>query len=115
MMMYERRIESSMYKTMNELKKLQKARKAEEARAAKEQSAEESPPARRGKGDLKKQTQFASERIGAKLSVIKAYDDTTPAETGENKANQSQFEGSPDRAGRRKGARQALGGSEVAG
>ncbi len=58
MLLYERRIESSMYKTLNELKKLQAARKAEQARAAKRQSAQESPPARRHKGDLKKQSQY---------------------------------------------------------
>ncbi len=91
MMMYERRIESSMYRTMNELMKLQKARKTEQARAAERQSAQESPPARRHKGDLKKQSQFASERVGAKISVIKAYDDCTSAGAEENKANQSQF------------------------
>ncbi len=56
MMMYERRIESSMYRTMNELNKLQKARKTEQDRAARQQSAEECPPALSHKGDLKKQS-----------------------------------------------------------
>ena len=38
MLLYERRIENSMYKALNELKKLQAARKAERARAAERQS-----------------------------------------------------------------------------
>jgi hypothetical protein len=54
MLMYERRIESSFYKATKELNRLQSARKAEQSRAAKQQSAQESPPARRHKGDLKK-------------------------------------------------------------
>ncbi len=115
LLLYERRIENSMYKTMNELKKLQAARKAEEAHAAEQQSAGECPPPQRPKGDLKKQTQFASNRIGAKLPVIKAYDDCMPAETGENKANQSQFTDGPEGAGGRKVCREVLPGSEVAG
>ena len=92
LLLYERRIENSMYKTMNELKKLQDARKAEEARAIAEHPAADKRRRRADDGELKKQSQFASERTGAKLSVIKAYDDSMPAETAENKANQSQFQ-----------------------
>ena len=89
MMLYERRIESSMYRTLNEFKKLQAARKAEQARAAERQSAEESPPARRHKGDLKKQTQFAPARMGATSYARKDYDDKPRPGVAENKANQS--------------------------
>ncbi len=67
MMMYERRIESSMYKTLNELNKLQAARKAEQARVAERQSAQEIPPPRRHKGDLKKQSQFAPALVAQSL------------------------------------------------
>ncbi len=101
MMMYERRIESSMYKTMNELKKLQAARKAEQARAAERQSAQESPPARRHKGDLKKQSQYAAASMGAKSSMKGDYDKKHRCRTRGNKAKQTQFQGvtSPMRAG----------------
>ena len=54
LLLYERRIENSMHKTMKELRKLQAARKAEQACAGKEQSAQESPPAKRHSSDLKK-------------------------------------------------------------
>ncbi len=67
-MLYERRIESSMYKTMNELKKLQDARKAEQARAER-QSAQESPTARRHKSDLKK-NKANLRRIGLAQSFL---------------------------------------------
>ena len=60
MMLYERRIENSMYETMHELEKLQEARKAEH------QSAEEKPPAARHRSNLKKQSQFSAELMGTK-------------------------------------------------
>ena len=92
MLLYERRIESSMYRALHELEKLQAARKkAERAEAAERQSAEESPPARRDKGDLKKQSQFASALMDTKPCVRKDYDDKLPVGVRENKANQSQF------------------------
>ena len=96
LLLYERRIENSMHKTMKELSKLQSARKAEQARAGKEQSAQEIPPAKRHSSDLKKQSQFAPGRMGATSVDNKTYDDNSPAGATENKANQSQFR---DRAG----------------
>ena len=90
MLMYERRIESSMYKTMNELEKLQAARRAERARAAERQSAEENPPARRHKGGLKKQSQFAPALMGTTSYARKDYDDKPRSGAAENKAKQSQ-------------------------
>ncbi len=93
MMLYERRIESSLYRTLNELKKLQTARKAEQARTAKRQSAQESPPARRRKGDLKKQSQFAPALAGTKSYEIKDYDEKSLPDSAANKPNQSQFQG----------------------
>ncbi len=91
LLLYERRIENSMHKTMKELRKLQAARKAEQARAGKEQSAQESPPARRRKGDLKKQTQFAAALIGSKADGEKGYDDNPCPGAAEDKANQTQL------------------------
>ncbi|MHC4165606.1 MAG: hypothetical protein ACYSWQ_01470 [Planctomycetota bacterium] len=130
MMLYERRIENSMYKTMHELERLQKARKDEQARAAPcrgrlarasrghlahdlgqhsesngraagHQSPEESPPARRQKSDLKKQSQFAQALMVTKSCERKGYDNEPPAEASENKADQSQFRnpGSVNHAG----------------
>ncbi len=120
MLLYERRIENSMYKTMGELKKLQKMRKAEQAgpascrgrlaRAsrgclardlgphsetdadgAERQSPPEAPPARKHGSDLKKQTQFGPAQMGTMSCVRKDYGDRTPACVAENKANRSQF------------------------
>ncbi len=57
----------------------------------KEQSAQESPPAKRHSSELKKQSQSAPDQIDVKSAGKKDYDNTAPAGTGENKANQSQF------------------------
>jgi hypothetical protein len=100
MMLYERRIENSMYKTMRELERLQKARKDEQSRTVEQQSAQESPPARRQRsdplrgepirGELKKQSQSAPALMGTKSCAEKDYDDRSTAGRCENKANQSQ-------------------------
>ncbi len=90
LLLYERRIENSMHKTMKELGKLQAARKAEQACAGKEQSAQESPPAKRHSSELKKQSQFAPALMGPKAYARKGYDDKSQQEVAENKAKQSQ-------------------------
>ncbi|MHC4570323.1 MAG: hypothetical protein ACYTE3_31795 [Planctomycetota bacterium] len=129
MMLYERRIENSMYKTMRELERLQESRKAGQARpascrgrlarasrghpahdsrqnseantgTAEHQSAEESPPARRHRSDLKKQSQFAPALMGTNSCVGKDYDNVTPAVVGENKAKRSQSQ-EPTASGQR--------------
>ena len=92
MLLYERRIENSMYKAINELKKLQKARIAEQTRAAAEQPGQESPPAQRHGSDLKKQTQFAPALMGTSAFMLRDYDDESASGRAENKANQSQFQ-----------------------
>ncbi len=95
LLLYERRIENSMYKTMKELGKLQAARKAEQAEqacAGKEQSAQESPPAKRHSSGLKKQSQFAPALMGTKSCLSKDYDDAPPSGMRGNKAKQSQFQ-----------------------
>ena len=93
MLMYERRIESSMYRAMRELKKLQEARKAEQSRAVREQSAQESPPARRHKSDLKKRSQLTPELMGTMPCAARDYGNQPPAAAAEIKANQSQLPG----------------------
>ena len=90
LLMYERRIESSMFRTMRELKKLQKERRDEQARIDKEQSAQESPPPRPRRVNLKKQSQFAPELMGTKTCATGVYGDIPPAARVENKANRSQ-------------------------
>jgi len=89
LLMYERRIESSMFRTIKEFERLQKIRKGKEALATKEQSAQQSPPARRNKVNLKKQSQFAAELMGTMSCGTRGYGDTPPAATEVNKANQS--------------------------
>ena len=92
MLLYERRIENSMYKTMGELKKLQKMRKAEQARAAAEQPGQESPPDQRHRIDLKKQSQLSPALMGTNHSTGKAYSDEPSVGASGNKANQSHFQ-----------------------
>ncbi len=91
LLLYERRIENSMYKTMNELKKLQAARKAEEAAAIAEQPAADKRRHRADDGNLKKQSQFTPALMGATPCIGKDYDDKAPGLVAGNKANQSQF------------------------
>ena len=87
LMLYEQRIENSMLRTMHELKKLQIMRRIEDEAVAEQQVAQESPPAHRRRGDLKKQTQFASALMGTKSYTRKDYDDTSRCGITENKAN----------------------------
>jgi hypothetical protein len=91
MMMYERRIESSMIRTMNQLKKLQIMRRIEQGAIVEEQSARQMSPAANHRGDLKKQSQFNPSLTGTMSSAIKDYGNKILAGVGENKANQSQF------------------------
>ena len=92
LMLYERRMENSLHKTIRLLKKLQLMRAIEQADAAEQQSAQESPPARRHgsnppRGKLKKQSQFAAELMGTRSCTGEDYDDKTLAGMRENKAN----------------------------
>ena len=96
MLLYEQRIENSMYKTMGELKKLQKMRKAEQAYAIEEQSDAESPPAQRRRIGLKKQSQFAPALTDTKPYIGNDYNDTLSVGASGNKANQA----CPERSGR---------------
>ena len=87
LLLYERRIENSMYKTMKELGKLQAARKAEEAGAIAEQPAADKRRHRADDGELKKQSQFAGAKSSVRAFAAKDYDDKPSAAVHENKAN----------------------------
>jgi len=100
LMLYERRMENSMHKTIRLLKKLQLMRIIEQADVAEQQSAQESPPAQRRRSDLKKQSQFAPALMGTNSCVRKDYDDAPPAVVSENKAKQSQSQ-EPTASGQR--------------
>jgi hypothetical protein len=110
--MYERRIETSMLRTLKELESRQMMRELKEREAAKEQFAPEGGPSPGEKVDLKKQSQFAPAETGAKSCVLREYENTPRCGERASKAKESQFQGppSPGRAGRK-----VLCGSEAAG
>ncbi len=95
MMMYERRIESSLYKTMNKLKQLQVMRRIEDEGVAEQQSAAQSRSAAEQRSDLKKQSQFAPAIMGVNFFAQNGYDNKSRPDSAQNKANQSQFRGNP--------------------
>ena len=107
MLMYERRIESSMIKIMKELKRfqvmrrieLQDAEKIEPSTSLRDEDATRSnPPSLRDEaatpkteklGDLKKQSQFAVVQLGAKSYIKRDYGNIPAGGCDENKANQA--------------------------
>jgi hypothetical protein len=95
MMMYERRIENSMYKALSELRRLQKMRKAGQTRAGWRQSPEKSPQVRRHKTVLKKQSQFAPTHRNVNSFPKGDCDDGLSRKPARNEANQSEREGRP--------------------
>ncbi len=109
MMMYERRIESSMFKTMNKLKQLQIMRRIEDEGVAEQRAATQMSPAADHEGGLKKQTQFAPTIMGARAFMKKDYENNSRTEVGGNKANQSQFHKLAGRAGGESGCEVRLG------
>jgi len=114
MMLYERRIENSMIKMMNELKRREIMRRIEyqdgdeqhldaqtipkacgfeaatrsNSTSLRDEAATRCPAEK--KGDLKKQTQFASEQIVTKSYLKGDYGNIPAGGAEENKANQSQ-------------------------
>jgi hypothetical protein len=90
--MHERRIESSMLRTMRQLKKLQTIRRIERDDAA-ERSAGNIPMALNAIADFAKQSQCAPGRTGAKPLTERDYDDIAAADTVGNKANLSEIPG----------------------
>ena len=117
MLLYERRIESSLNRAMKELKRFQTIRRIEYQEAIKQQSTpnealakcgtdlkpvENTPGAcpepaegmampRENHGDLKKQTQFAAVELHGSLYAEEDYSDISADETDENKAKRSQI------------------------
>ena len=92
--MHERRIESSMYKTIHKLKKLQIMRRIEYEDAAERRVAEASG-AQDQNSDFVKQSQFVPGRMDASGVAIKDYVATPGPEAARNKPNQSQFRDNP--------------------
>ncbi|MHC4426622.1 MAG: hypothetical protein ACYSYV_11060 [Planctomycetota bacterium] len=97
---YERRIESSMYRTLGELERRQAIREFKEREICGEQPAQAIPKACGFEAatrtidqmaDLKKQSQFAPAQIDAKSCVLRAYENTPRREPRASKAKQSQF------------------------
>jgi len=96
MMIYEKRIESSLHKTMDELKKYQIMRQVEQQYV--EQQFESSPSLRdeaatrsaEKKVDLKKQSQFVPAMMVVTPLAKGNYRNTPACRIEENKANQSQ-------------------------
>jgi hypothetical protein len=108
MLLYERRIESSLNRAMKELKRFQTIRRiewqssgllTENATQRRNKSFYKDPfmaeaPTRfssaEDHGDLKKQSQFAMADIAASLYSEEGYDDISAGSVGENKAKRSQ-------------------------
>jgi hypothetical protein len=106
MMIYEKRIESSMSKTMNELKKYQIMRQVEQQYVEQELKPDQTihipindnrdvaatrcAPAEKN-GNLKKQTQFVPGQNDTMPLMKRDYDNKPACVAEENKANQSQF------------------------
>ena len=84
LLMYERRIENSMLKIMNELRRLRIIRELEEANAT-----EENPGV--SGVDLNKQSQFAPAQIGVKFFAGEDYENKPRPGLRKNKFKQSQF------------------------
>ena len=96
LLLYERRIENSLYKTINRLKQYQVIRQIQldETRkpspSVKEDAAGNSQPADKF-SDLKKQSQFAAAHLIANNLMKGDYSNSLAAGEEENKANQSQL------------------------
>ena len=99
MMLYERRIENSMIKTMRELERRQLIRQYQQQEADEELTRQESVQSAEKKGDLKKQSQFMPGLMGVTPFVKGGYGVESAVGDEENKASQSQFDApfSPDR------------------
>jgi hypothetical protein len=100
MLLYERRIESSLNRAMKELKRFQTIRRVEWQEAVKQKNksfykdpflAEAATRFSSGEqhSDLKKQSQFAMNDIGASLYAQDGYGDNPDGGIKENKANQA--------------------------
>jgi len=86
MLLYERRIENSLYKTINRLKQYQVIRQVEKGDANRQQPAPESNNPAGKLDDLKKQSQFAAAHLTTKLCMQGNYDNIPTVGDEENKA-----------------------------
>jgi hypothetical protein len=92
MLMYERRIENSMIKSMRELERRQVIRQFHQQESEQELSIKLAPSTAGGlKHDLKKQSQFTLNLMGATPFVKRFYGVELSADNDKNKANQSQL------------------------
>jgi len=91
MLMYERRIENSMFKTMDELLRLRLMRELEEANADDEEFRVDTCPPQDHKVNYAKQSQFAPAQMGANSFVGEHYENKPRPGLRENKAKQTQF------------------------
>ena len=91
LLMYERRIENSMFKTINELRRLRLIRELEEANAVDEEFKMEASLSGDHKVNYAKQSQFAPAQMGVNSFVAERYENNTRRGLLENKAKQSQF------------------------
>ena len=92
MLMYERRIENSLHKTMRELEKLQLIRQYQQQEAEQEQLTQEPGRSAEKNGVLKKQSQFPVAHISANSLKKGDYDNIPLRGARQNKAKQSQFD-----------------------
>ena len=91
MLLYERRIESSMYRAMKELQKLQQRRMDKEAIANRDHAGQNSTVNKQC--NLKKRTQFAPGLMGTMSCAASGYGDQLSPEAAANKANHGRIAG----------------------
>ncbi len=87
LLMYERRIESSMMRMIKEFERIKSRRQAEQTRAVVRQSAAQSPPAQRHKGNLTKRSQLGPVLTVTKACAGKDYDYESRSALRRNKPN----------------------------
>ncbi|MFH1719659.1 MAG: hypothetical protein ABIF19_20090, partial [Planctomycetota bacterium] len=87
LLMYERRIENSLFRTMAELKRLQRLREKEQANTAEEQSAANACPPPDERPDCEKQSQFPGDRLSVKSFSTRDYGNPPSPEHRGNKPN----------------------------
>ncbi len=91
LLMYERRIENSMFKTINEFQRLRLIRELEEANAVDEEFKGDTSLSGDHKVNYAKQSQFAPAQMGVNSFVGERYENISRPGLRENKAKQSQF------------------------
>jgi len=91
MMLYERRIENSLHKSITRLKQYQVIRQVEKDDPNRRQPAPESSQPAGNLDDLKKQSQFAAAHLVAMPCIQGTYDKIPAGGDKKNKAKQSQF------------------------